>query len=128
MTSVPCRNPRSHDPQRGERVAPPPGPGEYDLTFGTSEAAKGWIDLCAQAPANAWEMWRALRAEPAPTVRTSRHHPLKGSLSTGLHRGVRLLQWQYEVTAGGRVWYLVDVPRRHVHLTYVGTGHPTATD
>ena len=32
-------------PKRGERVAPPPGPGEYDLFFATSEAAKGWVDL-----------------------------------------------------------------------------------
>jgi hypothetical protein len=95
-------------PKRGERVAPPPGPGEYDLVFGTSAAAKGWVDLCAQASRNAWEMWRILRTDPAPVIPTSRHHPLKGSLGTGVHRGMALPQWQYEVTAGGRVWYLVD--------------------
>ena len=31
-------------PKRGERVAPPAGPGEYDLFFATNEAAKGWVD------------------------------------------------------------------------------------
>jgi hypothetical protein len=115
-------------PRRGERVAPPPGPAEYDLIFGTSEAAKGWIDLCAQAPANAREMWQILRADPAPTIRTARHHQLKGVLATGAYRGTPLPQWQYEVTAGGRVWYLVDVAQRRVYLMYVGTGHPKLTD
>ncbi|MEU8815660.1 hypothetical protein [Actinoplanes sp. NPDC048796] len=115
-------------PKRGERVAPPPGPDEYDLTFGTSEAAKGWIDLCAQAPANALEMWRTLRANPAPSPPTSRHHQLKGSLSTGAYRGAVLPQWQYEVTAGGRVWYLVDAAGKKVYLMYAGTRHPKVTE
>jgi hypothetical protein len=42
-------------------------------------------------------------------------------------RGLLLPQWQYEVTAGGRVWYLVDGQLRRVYLTYAGTGHPKAT-
>jgi hypothetical protein len=115
-------------PKRGERVAPPPGPGEYDLFFATNEAAKGWVDLCAQAPGNAYELWLLLRSEPAPKARTTRHHPLKGALSTAAHRGITLPQWQYEVTGGGRVWYLVDVQLRRVYLTYAGTGHPKSTE
>jgi hypothetical protein len=115
-------------PKRGERVAPPPAPGEYDLIFGTSEAAKNWIDLCAQAPGNALEAWLLLRAEPAPRAHTARHHPLKGPLSTGNYRGAALPQWQYEVTAGGRIWYLVDIERRRVYLMFAGTGHPKATE
>ncbi|MGW6196243.1 hypothetical protein ACWF0M_08850 [Kribbella sp. NPDC055110] len=39
-----------------------------------------------------------------------------------------LEQWQYEVTGGGRIWYLVDVDQRTVWITYAGTGHPKATD
>jgi len=39
-----------------------------------------------------------------------------------------LEQWQYEVTGGGRIWYLVDDATRTVWLTYAGTGHPKATD
>jgi hypothetical protein len=115
-------------PKRGERVAPPPAPGEFDLLFGTTEAAKGWVDLCAQAPGNAWDAWQTLRTRPAPAARTTRHHRLKGSLATGTYRGAALPQWQYEVTAGGRVWYLVDDERRRVYLMYAGTGHPKATD
>ncbi len=115
-------------PKRGERVAPPPAPGEYDLLFGTSEAAKGWIELSAQASSKALEAWRLLRADPAPRAHTTRHHPLKGPLSVGSYRGVVLPQWQYEVTAGGRIWYLVDVERRRVYLMFAGTGHPKATE
>jgi hypothetical protein len=37
-------------------------------------------------------------------------------------------QWQYEVTAGGRVWYLVDRKARTVWLTHASTAHPQATD
>jgi hypothetical protein len=39
-----------------------------------------------------------------------------------------LPQWQYEVTGGGRVWYLVDDRLRRVYLTYAGTGHPKSTE
>ena len=36
-------------PKRLDRVAPPPVQGEWDVRFGTSEAAKGWDELCAHA-------------------------------------------------------------------------------
>lgn len=36
--------------------------------------------------------------------------------------------WEYEVTAGGRVRYLVNEPRRTVHLVYASTRHPKDTD
>lgn len=57
-----------------------------------------------------------------------RRHRLKHALAWGTHDGKRLEQWQYEVTGGGRIWYLVDPDRRIVWLTYAGTGHPKATD
>ncbi|XVU24814.1 hypothetical protein ACQPZJ_47705 [Actinoplanes sp. CA-054009] len=59
----------------------------------------------------------ALRANPVPSPPTSRHH-----------RGVVLPQWQYEVTAGGRVWYLVDAAGKKVYLMYAGTRHPKVTE
>ncbi|MEU6657160.1 hypothetical protein ABZ904_49805 [Streptomyces sp. NPDC046900] len=37
-------------------------------------------------------------------------------------------RWQIEVTAGGRIWYLVDVERRTVWMDQASTGHPEATD
>jgi hypothetical protein len=115
-------------PKRGERVAPPPASDEYDVIFGSNEAAKGWVDLCAQAPGNALEAWRILRSNPMPQVPTPRHHRLKGPLATADYRGIVLPRWQYEITAGGRLWYLVDAGRRRVYLMVAGTRHPKATE
>ncbi|MGO9081642.1 MAG: hypothetical protein ACLQDY_21795 [Streptosporangiaceae bacterium] len=41
-----------------------------------------------------------------------RHHRLKGSLGTAAWKGEPLERWQYEVTGGGRIWYLIDDARR----------------
>lgn len=115
-------------PKRGDRVAPPPRAGEYDLRFDTAEAAKGWDNLSAQVPANLRKAFEAIRDNPRPTPATERHHRLKGALATGTHAGRTLERWQYEVTGGGRIWYLVDPETQTVWMTYAGTRHPKATD
>ncbi|MFE4777895.1 hypothetical protein [Streptomyces sp. NPDC056713] len=65
-----------------------------------------------------------MRTDPAPAARTERHHRLKGELV----RGETMDRWQIEVTAGGRVWYLLDVERHTVWIDRASTGHPKATD
>lgn len=115
-------------PKRGDRVAPPAGQGQWELRFATNEAAKGWDWLCQQAAANTELAWRELRSRPDQPVQSTRHHRLKGRLASGDHRGVAMEQWQYEVTSGGRVWYLVDVERRTLWLKHAGPGHPSQTD
>lgn len=45
-----------------------------------------------------------------------------------LHGGRALPQWQFEVTGGGRAWYLVDHESRICWLKHAGTGHPKETD
>jgi CubicO group peptidase (beta-lactamase class C family) len=87
-------------------------------------AAKGWEELCRQVPANIARAWAEIRVEPQPFPGSGRHHRLKGQLST--ENG--LDQWQYEVTGGGRIWYLVDPDEQTVWITYAGTTHPKATD
>lgn len=114
-------------PKRKDRVAPPPGQNEWDMRFGTTDAAKGWEELCRQAPHNLRRAWEALRTDPCPAP-TARQHQLKGSLATGTHEGRALPCWQYEVTGGGRIWYLVDADRRMVWVHAASTGHPKATD
>ena len=73
--------------KRGDRAAPPARPGGWEARFATSEAAKGWEELC------------------------------------------RVLdQWQYEVTAGGRIWYCPDEERRIVWVVAASPSHPKATE
>src|SRR5690606_6363481 len=100
----------------------------WDLRFATSEAAKGWDELCRQAATNTLVAYEEMRRRAVEQEPTTRHHRLKGRLATGVHNGVEMEQWQYEVTAGGRIWYLLDIERRTVWLKYAGTAHPKHTE
>ncbi len=113
--------------KRGERVAPPPRVGEWELRFATGEAATGWEELCAQAPGPARDCYDALTKDPRDRTSASRQHPLKGDLGRRELKGLVLEQWQYEVTGAGRVWYCIDDQQRRVLLTLAMTGHPNAT-
>ncbi|MGW6915451.1 hypothetical protein ACWGB8_16770 [Kitasatospora sp. NPDC054939] len=115
-------------PKRGDRAAPPPVGGEYDLRFAGSEAAEGWEQLGRQAAANLRRAFEAIRASPRSAQNPARHHRLKGSLGTGTFKGHPLERWQYEVTGGGRIWYLIDDERRTAWITHAGPGHPKATE
>ncbi|MDA3637894.1 hypothetical protein PFJ02_01270 [Mycobacterium xenopi] len=115
-------------PKRGDRVAPPAVRGQWELRFATSEAVKGWESLCQQAAANTATAWNELRSRPQSPAPTPRHHRLKGRLASGMHGGVEMEQWQYEVTGGGRIWYLVDVEKRTLWLRHAGPGHPRETE
>lgn len=115
-------------PKRGERAAAPPVEGEYDLRFANSAAADGWEQLARHAARNLRRAHDAIRANPRSATMPERHHRLKGSLATGGWKGQRLERWQYEVTGGGRIWYLIDDEHRTAWITYAGTGHPQETD
>ncbi|KJS62967.1 hypothetical protein [Streptomyces rubellomurinus] len=115
-------------PKRGDRAAPPPTGDEYDLRFANSEAAEGWEDLGRQAAGNLRRAFERIRVEPRTVASPDRQHRLKGALGTALFKGQQLERWQYEVTGGGRLWYLIDDANRTAWITYAGTGHPKATD
>lgn len=55
-------------PKRGDDVPPPPVGDEWRLRFATNEAAKGWGDLCTEAPGNTRRCFEALRNAPCPRV------------------------------------------------------------
>lgn len=97
------------------------------MRFRTSRAAKGWDELRQQAPGNTREAWLQMRRNPGGD-RSRRHHPLKGVLATKQVNGKQLPQWQYEVTSGSRVWYLIDADEHIVWVQHAGTEHPKATD
>ncbi len=115
-------------PKRGDRVAPPPESGGWDIRFAESEAAKGWEELCRQAPGSTLAAWTIMRLNPRPVVPSHRHHRLRGELATGVVKGRVLDHWQLEVTGAGRIWYLVDGETATVWIDHAGPGHPKATE
>jgi hypothetical protein len=114
--------------KRGDRVAPPGRPGGWEARFASSEAAKGWEQLCQTARSNTWEAWVVLTERPTTPENPARQHRLRGALATRQVGGAVLVQWQYEVTAGGRIWYCPDPDRRIVWIVSAGPGHPKLTE
>lgn len=113
-------------PRRRDRVAPPPRPGGWDIRFADNASAKGWEQICRESPSSARAAWEALTA--APRQHSRRQHPLRGSRRLYGVNGVEMEQWQYEVTGSGRIWYCIDDEKLTVWLTWVGSGHPKATE
>lgn len=114
--------------KRGDRVAPPGKPGGWEARFATSDAAKGWEDLCHAALSNTWEAWIILTERPTMPENAARQHRLRGTLGSREIGGKTLEQWQYEVTAGGRIWYCPDPSRRIVWVVAASTAHPKVTE
>ena len=79
-------------------------------------------------PGNTRAAFEAIETHPRLSAPTGRHHQLKGQLAFDLYGGRSLPQWQYEVTGGGRIWYLVDDDARICWIKEAGPGHPKATD
>ena len=69
-----------------------------------------------------------LTERPTRPENPARQHRLRGELAAREIGGRRLNQWQYEVTAGGRIWYCPDDERRVVWVVAASTRHPKITD
>lgn len=82
----------------------------------------------AEAPGNTRRCFGALRGDPLRQDDPDRQHRLRGRLATAVLGGRAYPRWEFEVTAGGRVRYLVDEPRRTVHSVYAAPRHPKDTD
>ncbi len=115
-------------PKRGDLVPTPSVRDEWHLRFGHKDAAADWDELCRQAAANVRACVETLRNDPCPRQPTDRQHPLAGSLGHREFGGRSLPQWEYEVTSGGRVRYLVDAAKHTVWLVYASLRHPKDTD
>lgn len=114
-------------PKRGDRIAPPPEPGGWDVRFANNEAARGWEELCRHTPGNALRAWTTMRRNPTPRTDSPRHHQLYGRLSIVTVGDKQLNHWQIEVTSGGRIWYGVDPDKATIWVDHAGPGHPKAT-
>jgi len=115
-------------PRRGDRVTVPPPGGQWEVRFGTSAAAAGWEELCRHALPNTRRCLEILRTAPRSGAGHDRQHRLRGDLATHRHNGRDLEQWEYEVTSGGRVRYVIDGQHRTVWLIYASPRHPKDTD
>ena len=108
---------------RGEEVRRPSG---WVLIAMSKKVADGWTELSQQAPSSLDEAWVAITG--APRRVTERQHRLRGALATHHLGGVDLEVWQYEVTGGGRVWYLIDDASKTLWLHTASCGHPKSTE
>lgn len=108
------------------RVPRPARKGEWQPRFANGDAADGWKELCRTAPNQTQAAYDAVCANPSG--HSSRQGQLKYELATRTLKDRTYPQWQYEVTAGGRVWYLIDEPRKTLWLVEAGVAHPKATD
>lgn len=75
-----------------------------------------------------WELWVILTERQTSPQNPKRQHRLRGKLADREVRGKSLQQWQYEVTASGRVWYCPDPEDRRVWVVSASVSHPKATD
>ncbi len=112
--------------KRKERVAPPPVATGWDFRYANNDAVKGWEQISAAASANARTAWEKITVDPRR--RDSRQHRLKGALGQRSVNGLEMEQWEYEITASGRLWYCIDDEAKIVWLTGAHVGHPKATE
>jgi hypothetical protein len=105
---------------RGDAVRHPAQ--QWDFQCADLSADKGWQQCVKQAFGASEEAWEAIVSEPR--TRTTRQHQLKVGLATGTHDGKVLEQWQYELTGGARLRYLIDDDTKTVWLKQASTGHP----
>jgi hypothetical protein len=80
------------------------------------------------ARANLYDAWLALSLRPTAPENRRRQHRLKGDFASVSVHGVWRDQWQYEVTAAGRIWYVVDDEKRLVWVTLASASHPKGTE
>lgn len=114
-------------PKQGDRVSVPPLDG-WNVVFGTTDAVTGWEELCRTALANAQRCLDALRTDPLSRDNWNRQHQLRGRHTTKEWKGSELEQWEYEVTSGGRVRYLVSPETKTVILVHASPAHPKDTE
>ena len=117
--------------RRSEPVQRPVKRVEYELSFGSRDAEKGWRDLCATALASMADAWDYLTKTPETC--TPPHGRLKGRYAYVTRNGRTHEQWQYELPNGARIWYWVQQPDGkmkspgQVVLVRVATHHPNET-
>lgn len=108
-----------------DKVPRPTKKSEYAITFASTQARRGWTDLCATIRGPLADSWDFLTKHPLAVTPTN--YRLRGELGVIVRDGVEYDRWQHKPTQQGdaRIWfYVVD---RTVHLENVHTRHPNQT-
>lgn len=113
---------RALEPEEGDR-RPAPTKEEYEIIFGTSDAQKGWQNVCATQRNIVVTAWERLTADPLADDTTC--HGMKGVLEFVTNKDGTYRRRRYELSHGARIRFCVDGTR--VVLIDVNTHHPNAT-
>ena len=111
-----------------ERAIPPPPKGGFEIRLYGSKAKEGWEQLTRTAADELRAAFILLETNPAPAERTKRHYRLRDELARVEIEGQVFDQWQYKVTAAGRIWYAVDKKKCVVWVTRASHTHPPETE
>lgn len=105
----------------------PPKAHEWRIRHHSTEAAKGWDNLCKQQPGPLATLFDKLTADPRAAENRDKQGRLKGQLSEVPIDGNDMEQWQYELAGGARVWYAIDDAEQTVWITKATARHPNET-
>lgn len=129
---------------REERIARPTRSDEWEIAAADKGVANDWNRWAKQEPNALAAAYAQLSANP--TRFSPRQKRLEGkTYGTGSYDGRTFARWQYEATAGGRIFVFVDDPtdggrkkpqrqgrgpkaRRRVIIEAVHPGHPKETE
>jgi hypothetical protein len=129
---------------RQQPIARPTRSDEWEVVAADKGVADDWDRWAKQEPNALAAAYDQLVTNP--TQFSSRQKRLEGkTYGTGTYEGKTYARWQYEATAGGRIFYFVDDPtdggrkkpqrqgrrarpRRRVIIEAVHPGHPKGTE
>ena len=129
---------------RDERIARPTRTDEWNVVAADVGVAADWDRWAKHEPNALAAAYDQLATNP--TQLSSRQRRLEGkTFGTGTYEGKTYDRWQYEATAGGRIFYFVDDPIeggrrtpqrrgrrpklcRRVIVEAVHPGHPKGTE
>jgi hypothetical protein len=95
--------------EAGRQVTPIPRPSkrsDHQIVFAGAGVEREWSDCLAVARNAVCDAWYALTIDPLAV--TPRQYRLRGAEATKTYQGLTLQQWEYKITDGGRLLYLVD--------------------
>lgn len=89
-----------------EPVARPAKKNDYLIFLDGYGVEKGWRECVSQLANAMADAWDRLTTEPG--VETERQYQLSGDLAEKTVDGTKLPQWQYKISDGGRIRYVID--------------------